>query len=173
MGAGGTLGSRRALFRLQPAWRHATSLPKPCAPQVGDGEYFLALLPDGGRLVHPIAYGERFPLDFGRKVRCGASGVTGCGLPCAPPPPSPPSGRRCWPIPSFGRAGVHGYAWRLPCQRSTCERPAPAPPHVQVLAELAGVPERADWKACALGPQQEAARTEAFKKVFSQFDIMS
>jgi hypothetical protein len=24
---------------------------------VGDGEYFAAILPDGSRLVHPIAYG--------------------------------------------------------------------------------------------------------------------
>ena len=35
---------------------------------VGNGEFFLLLLPDGGRLVHPIAMGERFPLNFGREV---------------------------------------------------------------------------------------------------------
>jgi diadenosine tetraphosphate (Ap4A) HIT family hydrolase len=38
------------------------------AAAVGDGEYFVALLPDGSRLVHPIAYGERHPLDYGREV---------------------------------------------------------------------------------------------------------
>ena len=35
---------------------------------VANGEFFLLLLPDGGRLVHPIAMGERFPLNFGREV---------------------------------------------------------------------------------------------------------
>jgi len=35
---------------------------------VGDGEYFCAILPDGSRLVHPIQYGERHPLSFGRDV---------------------------------------------------------------------------------------------------------
>ena len=33
-----------------------------------NGEFFLLLLPDGSRLVHPIAMGERFPLNFGREV---------------------------------------------------------------------------------------------------------
>jgi hypothetical protein len=36
---------------------------------VGDGEYFLATLPDGTRLVHSITRGERHPLSFGREVR--------------------------------------------------------------------------------------------------------
>ena len=35
---------------------------------VANGEFFLLLLPDGSRLVHPIAMGERFPLNFGREV---------------------------------------------------------------------------------------------------------
>lgn len=35
---------------------------------VGDGEYFLALLPDGSRLVHPIAYGA-----------CALLGLLGAG----------------------------------------------------------------------------------------------
>ncbi len=35
---------------------------------VGDGEYFLAVLPDGSRLVHPITRGEKHPLNFGREV---------------------------------------------------------------------------------------------------------
>lgn len=49
----------------------------PSAPcrAVGDGEYFVALLPDGSRLVHPIAYGERFPLNFGREVLAELAGV--------------------------------------------------------------------------------------------------
>lgn len=48
----------------------------PSAPAaVGEGEYFLALLPDGSRLVHPIAYGERFPLNFGREVLAQLAGV--------------------------------------------------------------------------------------------------
>jgi hypothetical protein len=68
----------------------------------------VALLPDGSRLVHPIAYGERHPLNFGREV----------------------------------------------------------------LAELAGVPERGDWKACASGPGEEARRTAAFKAKFEPYDVM-
>ena len=41
---------------------------------VGDGEYFLALLPDGSRLVHAITRGEKHPITFGREVRmCGTS----------------------------------------------------------------------------------------------------
>lgn len=35
---------------------------------VGNQEYFMAILPDGGRLIHPISYGERHPLNFGREV---------------------------------------------------------------------------------------------------------
>ena len=35
---------------------------------VANGEFFLLLLPDSTRLVHPIAMGERFPLNFGREV---------------------------------------------------------------------------------------------------------
>jgi hypothetical protein len=43
----------------------------------------------------------------------------------------------------------------------------------QALAELAGVPERADWKACkAAGPEEEAAVTEAFKASFAKYDPM-
>ena len=35
---------------------------------VGSSEYFLAVLPDGSRLVHPITREERHPLNFGREV---------------------------------------------------------------------------------------------------------
>ncbi len=35
---------------------------------VADGEFFLIILPDGTRLVHPIMPGERHPLNFGREV---------------------------------------------------------------------------------------------------------
>ncbi|KAH7619036.1 hypothetical protein Ndes2526B_g05985 [Nannochloris sp. 'desiccata'] len=75
---------------------------------VQKGEYFVAFLPDGSRLVHPIAYGERHPLNFGREV----------------------------------------------------------------LAELAGVPHRADWKECQGTPEEEEQRTEAFRNAFKGFDIM-
>lgn len=75
---------------------------------VGDGEYFVALLPDGSRLVHPVAYGERHPLNYGREV----------------------------------------------------------------LAELAGVPERADWKVCQSTPAEEQQRTAAFKAAFEPYDVM-
>lgn len=44
-------------------------------PAVGEGEYFVAVLPDGSRLVHPIAYGERFPLNYGREVLAELAGV--------------------------------------------------------------------------------------------------
>lgn len=43
--------------------------------EVGEGEYFVALLPDGSRLVHPIAFGERFPLSYGREVLAELAGV--------------------------------------------------------------------------------------------------
>ena len=36
---------------------------------VGSGEYFLATLPDGSRLVQPIPRGVRHPLNFGREAR--------------------------------------------------------------------------------------------------------
>ena len=45
-----------------------------CSSPVGEGEYFLALLPDGSRLVHPIAFGERHPLNFGREVLAELAG---------------------------------------------------------------------------------------------------
>lgn len=36
----------------------------------------------------------------------------------------------------------------------------------------APLPRRADWKACAAPPKEEAARCEAFKSAFKLFDIM-
>lgn len=42
---------------------------------VGDSEYFLVILPDGGRLVHPITREERHPLDFGRQVAAQLAGT--------------------------------------------------------------------------------------------------
>lgn len=41
---------------------------------VGDGEYFVALLPDGSRLVHPIRTGERHPLQLGREALAKVAG---------------------------------------------------------------------------------------------------
>ena len=38
------------------------------AKLIGNQEYFVAYLPDGSRLVHPIVYGERHPLNYGREV---------------------------------------------------------------------------------------------------------
>ena len=42
---------------------------------VGSSEYFLAVLPDGSRLVHPISREERHPLNFGREVVAQLAGV--------------------------------------------------------------------------------------------------
>lgn len=42
----------------------------------------------------------------------------------------------------------------------------------EVLAQLAGAPERADWKACSVSQEEEAARTEQFKTTFKPYDIM-
>ena len=35
---------------------------------MASGEFFLIILPDGTRMVHPILAGERHPLNFGREV---------------------------------------------------------------------------------------------------------
>ena len=43
---------------------------------------------------------------------------------------------------------------------------------LQVAARLAGVPERADWKKCAVSPEEEEARTATFKELFKPFDTM-
>jgi hypothetical protein len=43
---------------------------------------------------------------------------------------------------------------------------------VQVLADLRGTPERADWRACKLTSQEETEMAEAFKEMFKPFDIM-
>lgn len=75
---------------------------------VGDGEYFCAILPDGSRLVHPIQYGERHPLSFGREV----------------------------------------------------------------LADLMGTPERADWKLCKVSTEEESENAGKFKSNFKSYDIM-
>lgn len=54
---------------------HHHHLPnQPTIPAVGEGEYFVALLPDGSRLVHPIPFGERFPLNYGREVLAELAG---------------------------------------------------------------------------------------------------
>lgn len=42
---------------------------------VGGDEYFCVTLPDGSRLVHPIAKGERFNMQFGREVVAGILGA--------------------------------------------------------------------------------------------------
>ena len=40
----------------------------------------------------------------------------------------------------------------------------------EVLAGLAGVPERADWKACKVADGKEAEASEAFKAMFKEYD---
>uniref|UniRef100_A0A383W3L9 RRM domain-containing protein n=1 Tax=Tetradesmus obliquus TaxID=3088 RepID=A0A383W3L9_TETOB len=40
----------------------------------------------------------------------------------------------------------------------------------QILAQLAGVPERADWKECTAAPEAEAEAAEAFRQYFKQYD---
>ncbi len=42
----------------------------------------------------------------------------------------------------------------------------------EVLAQLTGVPERADWKQCKVTAEEETANTEAFKDSFKDYDIM-
>ncbi|KXZ54774.1 hypothetical protein GPECTOR_4g844 [Gonium pectorale] len=73
-----------------------------------DSEYFMAILPDGSRLVRPLMRGERWPMALGREV----------------------------------------------------------------LAELAGAPERASWKQCSSAPDEERRRVERFKELFKPFDPM-
>lgn len=43
----------------------------------------------------------------------------------------------------------------------------------QVLAQLAGAPERADWKACTYSGDEEKVAAEAFRDYFKPFDIMA
>jgi hypothetical protein len=40
----------------------------------------------------------------------------------------------------------------------------------EVLAQLAGVPHRADWKACTETTPEQEARAERFKAAFAAFD---
>ena len=41
---------------------------------VGEGEYFMVVLPDGSRLLHSIG-GQRFPIAFGREIAAALAGV--------------------------------------------------------------------------------------------------
>lgn len=43
----------------------------------------------------------------------------------------------------------------------------------EVLAELAGVPQRADWKACQCSKAEAEQRCERFKAGFASYDVMS
>jgi hypothetical protein len=126
---------------------------------VGESEYFVALLPDGGRLVHPIAYGERFPLNYGREVLAELAGVPhrcvqhlGCWLSCL----------------VWGGVGVPWQRFRAPCIATMQCSTSPAtslPAHLPAAC-------RADWKACSASKEEEEARTERFKEAFKPFDIM-
>lgn len=42
---------------------------------VGEGEYFLGILPDGSGLVHPIAREERWPMNLGREILADLAGA--------------------------------------------------------------------------------------------------
>lgn len=42
----------------------------------------------------------------------------------------------------------------------------------EVLADLAGVPERASWKQCSSSPEEERRRVERFKQLFQPYDIV-
>ncbi|GAQ77685.1 hypothetical protein KFL_000020470 [Klebsormidium nitens] len=42
----------------------------------------------------------------------------------------------------------------------------------EVLADLRGTPERADWRACKLTTEEETEMADAFKEMFKPFDIM-
>ena len=44
---------------------------------VGDGEYFLGLLPDGSGLVAPLPPGTRAPMQLGRQVLATLAGAAG------------------------------------------------------------------------------------------------
>ena len=43
---------------------------------------------------------------------------------------------------------------------------------MQVAANLIGVPQRADWRACKETKDEETAMVEAMKAKFAPFDIM-
>jgi hypothetical protein len=143
---------------------------------VGEGEYFAALLPDGSRLVHPIPFGQRFPLDFGRQALAELAGrwrvcvgdYVGYGklapftaqvnvdgapavdsLSCAPP--TPPAVLIFVPPLTIA---PNRHSWTQP--------PSPA-----------DAPERADWRNCQASKEEEAGRTERFKEAFSSYDIMA
>jgi hypothetical protein len=86
-------------------------------PAVGEGEYFLALLPDGSRLVHPIAFGERFPLNYGREVLAELAGVPhrrGCCQFFCAAVPFFLGARRLSNVPSFVWRGYILYGNYLP-----------------------------------------------------------
>ena len=62
-------------FTHIPACAPGQEAREALAAAVQGGEYFVGLLPDGSRLVHSIAFGERHPLSFGREVLAELAGV--------------------------------------------------------------------------------------------------
>lgn len=46
-------------------------------------------------------------------------------------------------------------------------------PSRMVLANLMGMPQRYDWKACVLSVEEDRADAEEFKKSFASFDPMA
>lgn len=72
------------------------------------------------------------------------------------------------PSDNNGRSGQCRHA----ASSQDVEMSDPVDAAAQVAARLAGVPERADWKKCAVTPIEEEARTAAFKELFKPYDIM-
>ena len=72
--------------------------------------------------------------------------------------------------------------WSVPCRKNVCTYTVWGSDSasiqcmnddsVQVMAQLTGAPDRADWKKCMISPDEEAARTESFKAHFKPYDIM-
>ncbi len=145
-------GARQAFQQAaQAAGYTLTPVPEPAPGSsgqvalqgaVGDCEYFMAMLPDGTRLVRPILRGAR-----GAECVWIGGGSGGGG--------------------ESSRAHVLGWAW---CAHRRADEKWPMNLGRDVLAGLAGCPERAEWKACTVEPAEEEQRTEAFKAKFKAFD---
>lgn len=132
---------------------------------VGSGQYFQAFLPDGSRLVHPIN-------------RCAAPGCCRVRLPLL------------WCVAPAGAWGVWFLSdccfvqrketqmvstlvhERCPSTRRAWCRNVRHPISFgrEVLAQLANVPDRADWRKCKLpGAADEEQAALAFQKMYMPF----
>ena len=93
-------------FAALPPLADAAAAQTQLAAAVGGAEYFCVTLPDGERLVHALAQGERMNMQFGREV----------------------------------------------------------------LAELLGTPDKADWRNCTIDATGEEQRAAKFKELFAKHD---